>query len=254
MEPVDALASDSVTPDVAVVDCAATPSGLRARFRFEGNASDHTGTFDGLAVDDQHYGPGKYGMAFELDGFNDVVTIADDELLWPAYSLTLEAWVRTTELAEQAVICKYDCGGSSMQCPSGSPYYCLRLDAGTHPTFDIRATGAAGVATVTASSSPVNNGAWHHLVAVRDSSAKSLSLYVDGLIAIASDPAMEQFGPMTSQDGELDPLVVGGRATNLSTYWQYLFKGSIDEVAIYHAAVTAAEVSAIYKASAGKCL
>lgn len=233
--------------------CVTAPGGLRVRYRAENNALDHAGNYDGVAIGTS-YGPGKYSMAFQFPGSNaQAISIDDQELLWPAFSFTIEAWIRTDAglSSSAAVVCKYECGGSS--CVNGSPLFCLRLEAGK-PTFLLRADGAATVTTLAASSSPVDDGAWHHLVAVRDGSAKTTSLYVDGLLAIAANPPDEQFAPMTDHDGEVDPVTIGSMTTPSANLYTYEFKGWIDEVAIYHVPLTSEQVSAIYDAPDGKCL
>ena len=45
-----------------------------------------------------------------------------------------------------------------------------------------------------------------------------------------------------------------GGVTGGATTYESLFVGLIDEVAIYHSALTAAQVTAIYNAPDGKCL
>ena len=83
---------------------------------------------------------------------------------------------------------------------------------------------------------------WHHLVAVRDPATLKAYLYVDGALVGSASGSAAVFGPMSNLDNELDPLQLG-----------QLFGGAIDEVAVYHGALTAAQVSAIYSAPEGKC-
>ncbi len=83
----------------------------------------------------------------------------------------------------------------------------------------------------------VNDGSWHHLVAVRDAGNSQLRLYVDGVPD--ADPVAASFsGDFISTA----PLNLGYLVNN------YHYNGLMDEVAIYGSALTDAEVKAHYNA------
>lgn len=236
--------------------CAATPALLKARYRAENNANDHTGAFNGTAVGANFtYVPGKYGNAFSLDGTEDLVTINDTELLWPNdQSLTLEGWFKTTGgVSSDGLVCKYACGD---QCPTNmsNAYFCLFLTTNRNPAFDFRADGEVAVSQVVATSITLDDGNWHHLVAVRDVTNQSATLYVDGAPAATITPGAAAFGPMTDDDSNEDLVVIGGAVEAGAMTYDTFFNGQLDEIAIYHSALTAAQVSAIYTAPDGKCL
>jgi hypothetical protein len=234
--------------------CAATPAAAKARYRAENNANDHLGSFNGTAVGTNFsYAAGKYGQAFQLDGSDDTVTINDGDQMWPAGSLTLEAWIKTTSANTQNIISKYTCGS---QCPTGMSlaYLALVVEAGGHPRLDFRPDATADITTVVASTMAINDGNWHHIVGVRDATAMMALVYVDGTLAVSATPAAEQFGAMTNTDNEVDLVTIGSTINAGMTTHAGFFAGAIDEVAIYHSALTTAQVSAIYSAPEGKCL
>jgi hypothetical protein len=91
------------------------------------------------------------------------------------------------------------------------------------------------------------DGNWHHVVFVYDATAKTGTLYRDGV----------QFDKKTNEtilfDGNDDQVVVGGfqEAVNLvSTYpdntWMSGFPGAIDQLRLYNTALAAADVQALY--------
>lgn len=254
--PDDATVTDDALPDTAMATCAPTPTGLRARYRAENNADDKTGSFPGTAVGASFtYVPGKYGQAFSLDGVDDHVAIADLEQLWPNdQSLTLEGWIKMGDATtSHTVVCKYACGD---QCPNNLSlaYYCLYVNGSGFPVFDFRADAEQDYQQVVASTVTVDDNNWHHLVAVKNNVAQSATMYVDGVSVATITPAAAAFGAMTDDDSSPDPVTIGAAAVAGNTTYESRFVGQLDEVAIYHSALTAAEVTAIYNAPEGKCL
>lgn len=246
---------DVATPDMAPT-CAATPPGLKARYRAENDATDVTGTFNGTTVGANFgYTPGKYGAAFLFDGVDDTVTIDDGDLLWPSASFSLEAWVRTSATAAGFIIAKYACGD---QCPANVSlaYFGIYVTQGGHPGFDFRPDSPTqDITSVVASTVNIADGNWHHVVGVRDSTAAAGKVYVDGALAATVSAAAEQFGPMTNADSNVDLVTIGSKATGgQANSYDTRFTGAIDEVAIYHSALSAAQIAAIYAAPDGKCL
>jgi hypothetical protein len=250
------MGSGSDAGSDAAATCAPTPSMAKARYRAESNANDHLGNFNGATVGASFsYAAGKYGQAFQLDGVDDTVTINDGEQMWPSGSLTLEAWIKTTATRpSNIIVCKYSCGN---QCATGisTAYWCLYTNAAGKPAMDFQPDQpTSGTTAIVASLVTVNDGAWHHIVGVRDATAKTASVYVDGALATTASPAAGEFGPMTNADNDVDLVTIGSNVIGGQTGYEALFTGAIDEVAIYHSALTAAQVSAIYAAPDGKCL
>ena len=91
------------------------------------------------------------------------------------------------------------------------------------------------------------DGQFHHVaVTVQRDSATGGKLYVDGQEVLTFDPTVAA-GDLSNTE----PLRIGVNAN--ATFFSN-FKGAIDEVSLYHRALTAAEVRSIYSAgSAGKC-
>jgi hypothetical protein len=257
--------SDTRPPDTASTDtgsgddgspdafgCVPSPAGLQARWRGEMNADDDTGVFNGTAMGGVAYTSGRYASAFLFDGVNDLVTADPSDALYPPASFSIEAWIDTsTSGSYVTVVNKYDCGGSD-GC-SGS-FWGLDIDQNGHAIFAFRVNGSpSNVVTLTASVHAVTDGAWHHLVGVRDVTATSSLLYIDGQLAVSTAISGADLGAINNADGFPDPVTIGaGRVSGVDTYNQY-FTGAIDDVAYYTHAMTAAEVAALYAAPAGVC-
>ena len=88
--------------------------------------------------------------------------------------------------------------------------------------------------------SDLTDGAWHHIVAVRDADSGRNILYVDGVPEVSS-PVF--YDPTTGFDSPTLPLEIGHfNAANNH------FAGSLDEIALYNRALTADEISAHHQA------
>jgi hypothetical protein len=231
--------------------CAANPAGLAGRWRGEMNPSDDTAAHNGTPIGNNlGYAPGQHGLAFLLDGATNVVSISDGDALWPAASFSVEAWVKT--FASGNVISKYQCGG---KCPSAvsTAYWALSVAGTGAAAFNLRTDAAQTIASVTDTLHDVHEGQWHHLVGVRDVPAATMTLYVDGALAVSANLPPDQLGAMTNTDGETDPVVIGGSQTAGATTYEGFLKGAIDDVSYYTSALTATQVSAIYHAPDGEC-
>ena len=90
------------------------------------------------------------------------------------------------------------------------------------------------------------DGNWHHVVAVRDYAAKTLSFYIDGeLVDSQSDVAT---GAIVAPG---ENLVIGGTNTYNT---DFSYNGLIDELYIYRGTLTASKVKEHYEAKAAEYL
>ncbi len=88
-------------------------------------------------------------------------------------------------------------------------------------------------------SSSVTSSAWHHFAVVHYGT--SLSLYVDGTL-IGSDSSY------SLTYGTASPVIFGGVYTSNSSYWTRWFNGSLADIAIFNAALTASDIAKLYTA------
>ncbi len=162
---------------------------------------------------------GKFGDALSFNGTDALVNIPDANSLHLTTGMTLEAWVEPTAAASdwRDVIYKGD-----------DNYY---LEASSLSTGVPAAGATVGSSDASASDTRVlPTNAWSFLTETYDGT--KLLLYVNGVQA-AAVPLSGSLATSTSL------LQIGGD----SLYGQY-FQGLIDNVRIYNAALTAAEIQA----------
>jgi hypothetical protein len=199
------------------------PSGLVAAYSFDegdgGTVGDRTGKGHAGTITGATWSPaGKHGGALSFDGVNDWVTVADANDLDLVSGLTLEAWVRPTELGNRwrTVIFK-----------EGSPlaYALYAHERRAGPIAEVLASGAVRSARRT---TPLPLNVWSHLAATYDGT--TLRLYVDGTL-VAPVPVT---GSLPATSGALR---LGG-----NDVWNEWFQGLMDDVRIYDRALSEAEI------------
>lgn len=219
--------------------CVAPPSGLVGWWPGDGNAGDIAGGNDGVPVNGATFAPGKVAQAFSLDGVDDYVHFGDilDGL---NVGFTLDAWVRTTAtVGNKAIIAKYWTAGGS---------WVIRTNESEPGKIDFTVCSPSCTTIADAvqllSTSNINDGAWHFIAATFDGTTQRL--YVDG--------ELEAFGT------NANPAWADNHHFCIGSYCDpggnsfLTFSGLIDEVEVYHRALSASEIEAIFVAgNAGKC-
>jgi hypothetical protein len=158
--------------------------------------------------------PGKFGNARSFGSGPNLFILANPVLDFGADPFTIELWVKTTQdfsSVEQRLVYRPSDGA-----------YSLLIGVGGVPMFRVFGTMAAGEAIGTTA---VNDGNWHHVAGVRDSS--NLLIYVDGEL-----------------EGSADASLLGPLATVSFSQVQIPFpdfNGALDEVRISNTARVAAE-------------
>ncbi len=140
---------------------------------------------------------------------------------------------------------------------TGNPYGTLyRIDQGATGAsytfidntgkFGLRITNAAGEAVVLAdvrSTNAYNDGNWHHVAATWDELAGIATIYIDGGAAAGGETVIGAFADgddyISSNRHRL------GKGTNDASRYQ----GSVDELAIWTSAISAADVQAQYQSA-----
>src|SRR3954451_1963933 len=134
-----------------------------------------------------------------------------------ATAVTVEAWARLTSTGTRYVLSD----GSS------SRGFHLYTSGSGAPNFRV----STSTTTQTLTAATMSRNAWHHLAGTFGGGVATL--YVDGAVAVTR-----------AVSGTLrisaDPLAGGRLSTSSSSYWA----GSLDELAVYDRALTAAEVAA----------
>ena len=192
----------------------------------DGTAADSAGTDDGVALNGADYAPGVRGQAFHLDGPAAEFRFDTSGGNFEAQDFTLAFFMRTTSLAQQAIVEKRPI------CDAGS-FWGFRMRDGI-PGAELDANGRDR--PVLSSNRFVADGQWHHVALVR--AGTTATLYVDGTPA-ASDTTPEP--TMLHNDA---PLRVGMSAcTGIDGTGPY--SGDLDELMTFPAALSQADVEAL---------
>jgi hypothetical protein len=190
----------------------------------DSSGAGNNGTLNGATWSTQ----GRYGGALTFNGSSAYVTVPDASSLDVTTGLTMEAWVRPTELSGWRTILIKESPSSPVPRGSWSERKVWSLYAhsdGSVPRGMIVNTTQNYHATGT-SALPLNT--WTHLAATYD--GVTFKLYVNGVLVRTTTASGTIF---TSNDA----LRIGGNAV-----WGEYFKGMIDDVRVYNRALSATEV------------
>jgi uncharacterized repeat protein (TIGR02543 family) len=170
--------------------------------------------------------------AQSFDGNDEINVPADEAFNWGADSnFSIEVWVNVPETEV--------CDGSRVFIGrhAGARAWWVGCDHGTSmAVFSIR-DSRSDVLEISGGP-PLNDGKWHHVVAVRDGSKDENQLYVDGVLAISA--------PVNYLGDWISEKVISIGYHNVWDYKKYYpsyhFVGLLDEIAIYERALSLAEI------------
>jgi hypothetical protein len=223
-----ALSDAEVQADMATPT--ATPprqAGLVAAYAFDAGAGssalDASGKGNtGTLANATWTTAGHSGAALSFNGSNAWVTVPDSASLDLTAAMTLEAWVRPTQVGTWETVVLKEAAGELV--------YGLYASTDTaQPSGHVFPVGQRADLPVRGSpTTPAN--AWTHLAVTYDGAA--LRVYVNGV----QQGARAVTGAIQTSGG---PLRIGGNAV-----WSEWFAGVIDDVRVYNRALTATELQA----------
>jgi len=229
----------------AVTNCISPPSGLVAWWPGDGNGTELVNGNHGSLMNGVAFSAGRVGQEFSFDGIDDRIQIPDVEALKLTNSLTIESWiflpsypVETNNYGLSFIAFRGDNQDAL------DPYY-LGIEWQGRAWFHI-----ASLTAVADLFAPVPTNRFFHLAATLDHATGSMRLYVDGILAAQTTTTVR---PFRNLNPNLNPAFAIGNHPQPSFY-NFPFKGQIDELAIYNRALTATELGSIMTAGAkGKC-
>lgn len=232
--------------DVRIYNYARTPAQIQwdynrgkpmAWYKFDENTGSTTYDSSGNgytndALNGATYTTGKYSYALNFDGTNDYVTIPDTSSAGidvgdTTSSYSVSAWFKTsTNFSASATLVAKDNG-------SGVYPYALQINSSEQPCLVMN----DGSTRTLCGSSNVSDGSWHLMTAVRDVSADTLTLYIDGQrVNYMTDPTTA-----TMQNNDKTSIGCSGTSYSANDY-----TGQIDDVQIYNYPLTATQVKLLY--------
>jgi hypothetical protein len=195
---------------------------------------DSVGTKDGTCTDTGCPTPvvsGMFGGAQVFDGNVDKIQIPySADFDWGSGdSFSFEFWMKagatTCATTSEVILGRID--GTSKR------GWWVGCATGGAARFELSDTGTT---TAIVDGPVINDGAWHHLAAVRSASDNKIYLYVDGVAASTNATYTANFAFGTA------PLHLGWHE-HPDQLNRFYFDGTIDEVAIYDRVLTADEVA-----------
>ena len=176
--------------------------------------------------------------AQHFDG-NDIINVAPDSTFdWEqGDSFSLEFWMRKNALASanEVIMGRDDNDGPS----PNYLHWWVGVGYSSNPgkaIFYLRDT--AGTLFSVAGTTIVNDGLWHHVVAVRDAVTSELRIYVDGVLEGTTNAIYNAgfIAPTTK-------MTIGGMEIGTKAY---NFIGDLDEAAMYSRALTSDQIQNHY--------
>jgi hypothetical protein len=175
----------------------------------------------------------KGGQIFNIDTKLDIPIIAS-EFDWSASSsFSFECWIKTSAAATMEFLARHRLDSEKVA------FWYVGTDklSGSYAEFEVRDNGDNIKEII--GTSVINDGIWHHILAVRDGAIKKNILYVDGV----EEASTYMDYPKSFIAGIKSEINIGylHRATKGEP--EYHFIGSMDEIAIYNRAVSALEAA-----------
>jgi hypothetical protein len=186
---------------------------------------------NGTLTNGPTWGTGKVKGDVVFDGVDDYITTGN---YYNVVKGTVSMWVNPTATLSSAAY--YHAVNSNLN--GSCDYVDLQFDGFANKWTFIVKGGCAGPSSAIASPVIPSNGVlqqWHHLVGTWDGSKGIEQLYVDGVLSAEVTAATFTVGNVS--------YTIGGNA------WKD-WAGSIDEVRIYNRALSADEVSQLYRLTA----
>jgi hypothetical protein len=193
------------------------------------SGSGNNGLLTNFAATSTVVTPGKLGQALKFDGTDDIVTTP--QLSTGTGPFSISAWVKVDDLTGRSfnngvgIIAHFnnDLAGD----------FALSITSGYSVSFlNNRTGGNDSTGESETSANVVSKNKWAHVVAVWDGSVNKI--YVNG---VSKTFTSSSWGDWGTESGL-------GRLANLSLYY---YKGAMDDIRVYNRALTANEISQIYK-------
>ncbi|HEX8565490.1 MAG TPA: LamG-like jellyroll fold domain-containing protein [Pyrinomonadaceae bacterium] len=214
--------------------CAPPTTGMIAWYRSEDNANDSIGGKHGTLQNGAKFTAGKVGQAFNLDGTNDYINVADTPSLRPT-NLTVSGWFNFSDTPAQVLVAKTAGMGTNES-------FVLYYDGAF---LGAAVGGPSGLGEIISFPFNISAGGWYHIAYTFDDLSNAQALYINGA-AVAGGAAT------ASIVYDAHPITIGAEYEN--EFLNYFFKGKIDEVQIFDRALSASEIQSIYHGgSAGVC-
>lgn len=195
---------------------------LKALYKFDGDATDATGVYNGISTD-VTYASGKFGNCAVFNGSSSKVLLSSNSMGWSGnIPVSFSAWIKPTSTANFQILSFLD------GVVSYNNKWVFYTDANSKLIMSQYGGTVIGNATIQAN-------VWTHVTMTRNHLTGYYSLYINGNLDKYSLPT-EAFAGLGST------LAIHIGTNNYGTY----ANGSIDQVRIFNKALTPMEVASLY--------
>ena len=193
------------------------------------DATDQLGNYNGTATNVNFNTEGKFGFAGAFNGSSSYIS-ASIPFLNARVTSAVSLWIKYTDTgAYRSVFNDY----------SNNANFNHNIIVNQPSTGNLRFFSAYGGNTgykiIESSGLTLNDGNWHHIVSTVDLSTNTLTGYVDG-VSVGNVTVSTNAWTGTTQNLQIGRQEAGA-----------YFNGSIDQIRIYNSALSAADVSKLYK-------
>jgi DNA-binding beta-propeller fold protein YncE len=236
-----------ILEDRTVPTAVVAPSGLVSWWTANGTANDIMGLNNPTNYG-ATYAPGEVGQAFNFDGTDDRVQIADNPTLQFTTSFSIEGWVMVNGFPSGP---PDDHGEIFFRGDDRSSLDPYSLSVEPNGTLNFQVTNAGNSSASVAAR--IATGQWVHVAGTLDDATGTMTLYENGAIVAQQTTTIR---PFANLDPTQNPsIAIGNHGGYPNSPHNFPFNGLIDELAVYNRALTPSEVLGIYNAgSDGKVL
>jgi len=202
--------------------------GLVCHYQFFNNADDsYIHQINATEYNGVDYGIGIKNKSAKFDGIDDYIDIPYQPFLYlPKFSISV--WINTITQKDAEILTN---DPDRSDCKHG---YHLRVMADGSVRFSVDPSSECGSANYIFSDAIVNDGKWHHIVAVYNT---TLNLYVDSVL---------QSDTETGSYAAVMKSIRVGMSRSSDPSERNFFEGNIDELRIYNCPLSAYEVLSLY--------
>ena len=246
------IASPSSRSNLVVVtpgSTAPSPSGLRACYAGEGNATEVVSKQNGVVGSGVAFSAGRFGQAFDFSANNQHVDIPANPILDVGVGggLTMSAWFFPRGVAftpgdvilGAGPLIEFDSGAQLWQHSQNGDNFGIFTNLATS-NFDLDAhkIDVGGILAW---------NQWNQAAVTYDKVSGMATIYVNGALVVT-----RYFGAYTPNTAST--LRIGGRVVGSFGGGAYTFNGAIDEVQLYDRALVATEIGQLYNATGTMCV
>ena len=213
-----------------------------ALYQLNGDATDVSGNYDGIATNVTWGGAGVFGTSVSFSGSTTpslasriVLNSYNNFLIGSKQTVTVSLWFKTTA-SSGAMFVDYAVQDINLL---------LRLNAGR---VQITNRYSDNTTSIT-SDNTYNDNSWHNAVAVINVSSLTATLYIDGVFNKSSNISSAPYGGAGTSNAEVTLGALRFNPftdPNLPDYYSEEYAGSIDQVRIFNRALRPYEVEALY--------